>query len=287
MIISMTGFARCESQTDAGTLTWELRTVNHRYLDISFRIPEDFRSLEPQFRTLIGNAVRRGKVEASLRYSSVATNAGPELDEDAVKRLTELEGRVAALVGGVKPLSTVDVLRWPGVLREQQADLKPMHEGAKQLLAETLQSLVETRQREGQSIDAVIASRVQGLEAYAAEVRAALPDIRTQIEARLRKRLEDVDVDVDSSRLEQELVISLQKGDVDEELDRLDNHLAELRACLVSEEAVGRRLDFLVQECNREVNTLGSKSQGLAVSKAAVEMKVLLEQIREQVQNSE
>jgi uncharacterized protein (TIGR00255 family) len=266
MIRSMTGFARRERTAPFGTLAWELRTVNHRYLEVTLRLPEEFRPSEGEFRQAIAGLVRRGKVEAALYF-----------------RATPGRRRLA----DAADINVVDLLRWPGVLREAERDTTPQLEAAHELLAEALAALTESRGSEGGRIAELLLGRCGGVEAIANEVSSRLPEIRERIRARLNDRLSQVAVEPNPDRLEQEIVIALQKMDVDEELDRLRSHVVEMRKVIDADEPAGRRLDFLMQEFNREANTLSSKSQDVETTRAAVDMKVLIEQMREQVQNVE
>jgi uncharacterized protein (TIGR00255 family) len=288
MIRSMTGFARRERAAAFGHLAWELRSVNHRYLETSFRLPEDFRAAEGEFRQAVAAAVRRGKVDAAL-YFRPATTAAPELElnEPLLERLIERATRVRARCGDVADIAVVDLLRWPGVVREAERDATPQLLAAHELLGEALAALGESRSSEGGRIAELLRVRCDGIEALANELTARLPEVRERIRAKLNERLAQVAVEPNRDRLEQEIVIALQKMDVDEELDRLRSHVAEARKVIGSGEPSGRRLDFLMQEFNREANTLSSKSQDVETTRAAVDMKVLVEQMREQVQNVE
>jgi len=288
MIRSMTGFARRETNAAFGDLAWELRTVNHRYLEISLRLPEDFRAAEGDFRQAISAAVRRGKVDATLYYRPTAAGSRDlQLDDELLDRLVAQVSRVRGRLGDVAQVNAVDLLRWPGVVREAERDTDPQFTAARALLADALSALGASRESEGGRIAALLQARCDGIETLSNELTARLPGVRERIRARLNERLSQVAVEPNQDRLEQEIVIALQKMDVDEELDRLRSHVAEVRKVLVSGEPAGRRLDFLMQEFNREANTLSSKSQDVETTRAAVDMKVLVEQMREQVQNVE
>ena len=288
MIRSMTGFARAERATPAGVLTWELRGVNHRYLEASLRLPEELRAGEPAFRQAIAGSARRGKVDATLNLRP-ATDGTRELrlDEPLLDRLIEAAGLVQRRVGSSGRVDAVDLLRWPGVVTEPARDAGPLLATARQLLDEALAGFASTRAAEGGRIAGMLASRATTLLQIVDAVAARLPEVRARILSRLHERLGQLDVEGNPERLEQELVILLHKMDVAEELDRLRSHVAELRDVIDSSEAVGRKLDFLMQEFNREANTLSSKSQDIDTTRAAVEIKVLVEQMREQVQNVE
>ncbi|WJW75716.1 YicC/YloC family endoribonuclease [Thiohalobacter sp. IOR34] len=284
----MTAFARQEGEGEWGSLTWELRSVNHRYLEIGLRLPEELRSLEPVVRERAAARLKRGKLECNLRFRPAPRQADAiELDEDYLRRLAAALGRVDGALEAARPPDVLDVLRWPGVMLERQQDVGPVAEAALALFGRALDELVETREREGAGLRELILARLAAMEPLIAATRRRLPEVRARIRERLRARLEEVAAEPDSDRLEQELVYLAQKMDVDEELDRLEAHVAEVRKVLDRDEAVGRRLDFLMQELNREANTLASKSADAETTGVAVELKVLIEQMREQVQNVE
>lgn len=284
----MTGFARREHAAAFGQLAWELRTVNHRYLEVSLRLPEDFRGAEGEFRQAIAATVRRGKVEAALYFRATAAAAPQfELNDELLDRLVERAAAVRQRLGEAAAIGVVDLLRWPGVVREPERDTTPLAAAAQALLEETLSALTASRASEGGRIAELLLGRAASVERLANEVTARLPEVRERIRARLNERLRQVSLDVNSERLEQEIVIALAKMDVDEELDRLRSHVTEVQNVIASGEPAGRRLDFLMQEFNREANTLSSKSQDVETTRAAVEIKVLVEQMREQVQNVE
>jgi uncharacterized protein (TIGR00255 family) len=289
MIRSMTGFARRERQGPWGTLTCELRTVNHRYLEISLRLPEDLRGLEGDARQLLGGSLRRGKVEAGL-YLRGTTVVAPklELNRPMVEQLLRRAADVGSMLGGIPgPMSALDILRWPGVIREAERDLTPIAGEALALLGETAGELNDSRAREGGRIHELLRQRCEGLLERVALVRARLPEVSARIRAKVSERVAQLGTQVDPERLEQELVLLAYKMDVEEELDRLGSHVTETLHVLDATEPAGRRLDFLMQELNREANTLSSKSQDVETTRAAVDMKVLIEQMREQVQNVE
>ena len=285
MIRSMTGFARRERQGAWGTLTCELRTVNHRYLEVSLRLPEDLRGLDGEVRQRLGTQLRRGKVDAGL-YLKPAASAAPGLEIDAalLERLREVGARLGA--APAVP-SALDLLRWPGVIREAERDITPLTAEALALVDQTVAELNESRAREGARIREMLRQRCDGLTERVAHVRARLPDVSARIRARVAERVAQLGAPVDEQRLEQELVLLAYKMDVAEELDRLGSHVTETLRVLDADEPAGRRLDFLMQELNREANTLSSKSQDVETTRAAVDMKVLIEQMREQVQNVE
>jgi uncharacterized protein (TIGR00255 family) len=291
MLRSMTGFARETTQGPWGELSWELRSVNHRYLDLSLRLPEELRQLEPEVRARVAEKVGRGKLEANLRLRAQAGAAG-QIEVDA-ERLRELAAAVQLIGEAFGPTTAPDpvrVLGFPGVLREQALDVEALAPVALQLLDRALASLAEMRAREGERLAQLMSERLDGLAALVGRVRARLPTVREESRTRLQARLAEIlgrAAEFDPGRLEQELALLAQRLDVDEELSRLDSHISEVRQTLKRKEAVGRRLDFLMQELNREANTLSSKSQDTEVTRAGVEMKVLIEQMREQVQNVE
>jgi uncharacterized protein (TIGR00255 family) len=287
MIRSMTGFARRERQFPWGHMAWELKTVNHRYLEISCRLPEEFRVAEADFRQAISGAVRRGKVECSMHFRPVASTATLEIDTDILGVLTERAQQVAAHAGSAARIDVMDLLRWPGVVRDQHRDMAPLVAAAHALLTEALAELARFRDSEGGRLRDALEQRCAGLNDFAAQVAERLPEVRARIRAKLLERIATLTSDVDHERLEQELAILAQRLDVDEEIDRLRGHVTEVRKAFGGHEPAGRRLDFLMQELNREANTLSSKSQDIETTRAAVDMKVLIEQMREQVQNIE
>jgi uncharacterized protein (TIGR00255 family) len=289
MIRSMTGFARRERQGSWGTLTCELRAVNHRYLELSLRMPEDLRSLENEARQLLQAALRRGKVDAGLYLKSITAGSSTlELNEVLVQQLVARAAEVSAIAGQpAEALGPLDVLRWPGVIREAERDMAPVLAEALDLLRETAVELNESRAREGARLREMLRSRCESLQQSVALVRARLPETSARIRARVTERIAQLGAQVDPERFEQEIVLLAYKMDFEEELDRLGSHLTEVLQIIDSKEPAGRRLDFLMQELNREANTLSSKSQDTETTRAAVDMKVLIEQIREQVQNVE
>ncbi len=289
MIRSMTGFARVERQGDWGALHWELRSVNHRYLDISLRLPEELRAHEAALRQrMAGAGLRRGKLDVQLRLAPPAAHAGAlEVDHQALAALVDLSREVGEQLTQAAPVSPLEVLRWPGVVREPQTDLTAVQAAATEALDEALAALTATRADEGARIHAMLEERLGAIAQRVAGVRQRLPEVLENQRTRLQARLDELQAAPENDRLEQELVLLAQKLDVAEELDRLDSHVTEFRQALGRDEAVGRRLDFLLQEFNREANTLSSKSQDTAMTSAAVELKVLIEQMREQVQNVE
>jgi len=289
MIRSMTGFASLERQYEFGRLTWELRSVNHRYLEVGFRVPEEFRSLEPEIRRILGQFLSRGKVDASLRFVPAANAASSslKLNAELAGKLLNLHGELQQLSGLSQDPDLQSMLRWPGVLEELAPDPEPLHAAALELLEGAAQSLQSARAREGEQMAAAIRERLAGIENWVGQIRQWLPEIREALREKQLSRIADLKQDLDPGRLEQEVAFLAQKMDVDEELDRLAAHVKETRLILDREDPVGRRLDFLMQEFNRESNTLSSKSVDQRTTQAAVELKVFIEQMREQVQNIE
>ena len=271
-----------------GTLTWELRAVNHRYLDVQFKLPDEMRPWEQNFRKQVSAALNRGKVECALHFRRAFNQQNEiEINTELVEligtRIKEMSAELPA-TGAVNPF---DVMRWPGVVQQPELDAEPLSAEATKVLDAALEAIRSMRSSEGSRIDEMLASRCSDIEAISKSVRARMPDVLEAARTKQRERIEKLDVDADPSRLETELALIAQKLDVDEELDRLDSHIVEIRDVLQRDEPVGRRLDFLMQELNREANTLASKSNDTETTKAAVELKVLIEQMREQVQNVE
>ncbi|OOG25980.1 YicC family protein [Thioalkalivibrio denitrificans] len=288
MLRSMTGYSRCEQETDQGVLSWELRSVNHRYLEVSLRLPDAFRSMENAVRERVQARLGRGKVEVALRYHPpVGEAAGLEVNEALAKRLIEVCVQVEHWIMNSARMTALDILRWPGVVREPAPDLESLHGQALALLDTALEELADTRAREGGRLREAIETRCRSVGELVEQVRVRRPKVVEALHEKWRTRLADLGVEAEPGRLEQELAIQAQRLDVDEELDRLDGHLKEVVLILDRDEPVGRRLDFLMQEFNREANTLGSKSNDMETTRAAVELKVLIEQMREQVQNVE
>jgi uncharacterized protein (TIGR00255 family) len=291
MIVSMTGFARAETQLPTGVLICELRSVNHRYLEVALRQPEELRALEPELRATLQKELRRGKVDCIFTYRAGSqAERALELDHSLVERLTPMLEQLTTHTrhtGVHMQLNLVELLRFPGVLRETAADSEALLAAARRLFAAALADLKGMRASEGARLKELVLGRCEQLAAQVAQVRARLPEVHAAIRARYAERLTELAAAVDADRLEQEVALSLQRMDVAEELDRLDGHIEETRRIVASPEAAGRRLDFLMQEFNREANTLSSKSQDLATTRLAVDMKVLIEQMREQVQNIE
>jgi len=288
MARSMTAFARQELAKDWGTLTLELRSVNHRYLDVSLRMPEDFRNLEPKIREKISAKLARGKIDVGLRFSRTETSSGEIIiDKDLVQQIANASREIDHILYNPNAVASLDILRWPGVIKTPELDSAELTTALFELLDVTLDELLEGRAREGEKLAELIRQRCQSISGVIVEVKKRLPEIMQIWREKLLKRIQDAGVEVDENRLEQELVIIAQKTDVDEELDRLTTHITEVERVLKDEKPIGRRLDFLMQELNREANTLGSKSIDTETTKASVDLKVLIEQMREQIQNIE
>lgn len=289
MIRSMTGFAEAEQATPWGTLAWELRSVNHRFLEVSPRLPEDLRALDSAVRERIGARAARGKIDAILRIKREGADAAQfDLNEPLAAALGHAIRQLGQhFPGALQRVSLTEVLAWPGLLSEPEIDSVALQAAALTTLDRALDGFVAAREREGGRLRLLLEERLAGIERETATVRSLLPEIRTALRQKMDARLADLKQPLEPGRLEQEIVLALGKLDVDEELDRLAGHVAEARRTLGLSEAVGRRLDFLMQEFNREANTLGSKSVDARSSQAAVELKVLIEQMREQVQNIE
>jgi uncharacterized protein (TIGR00255 family) len=287
MIASMTGFARRELAGSFGTLTCELRSVNHRYLEPGFRLPEELRPLESDLRQQLARSLKRGKVDCTMHLRGAqAGERELRLDPAALERVAGAVREVLAAL----PKATVDaveVLSWPGVVETASPDGEALLGAGRSLFQQTLDELGAMRLREGKRLGELIEQRCAGLGALVVQVRARLPEIQARVRSRLHERVAELLASVDRDRIEQELVLQLQRLDVAEELDRLTGHIEETRRVMGSGEAAGRRLDFLMQELNREANTLASKSQDLDTTRLTVDMKVLVEQMREQVQNVE
>ena len=289
MIASMTGFARRETAGEWGTLVCELRSVNHRFLEAGFRLPDELRAAEGELRTRLTRQLRRGKVDCTITYRRPqGAGSALEVDPVALERVLAVVHIVArTLREPAAAVNAVDVLRWPGVLREDGGSGEQLLAAAYAVFGTTLEELIAARAREGARLRELLEQRCTALEALVVGVRARLPEVQARMRTRLNERLAELTASVDPERLEQELALLLQRLDVDEELERLAGHISEVRRVIGASEPAGRRLDFLMQELNREANTLSSKSQDLETTRSAVDMKVLIEQMREQVQNAE
>jgi len=288
MIQSMTAFSRAQGQGTWGTAVCEVRSINHRYLEVGVRVPDTLHALEASLRERIRHYIRRGKIEFHLRYQP-GDVAGAEItiNNHLAEKICKANEVIAKMLKMPAPVNTMDILHWPGVLQIAEADLETIQDEVLKLLEKALQDLVEARMREGDELKQLFMQRLDGMKTELAKVRHRLPEIYSQQRSRLVARFSDASVELDSARFEQEIVLFAQKIDVSEELERLDAHISEVRRILKQGGVVGRRLDFLMQELNREANTLGAKSIDVDTTRASVELKVLIEQMREQVQNVE
>jgi uncharacterized protein (TIGR00255 family) len=288
MIASMTGFARLERSGPYGTLVCEIRSVNHRFLDATVRLPDSCRALEPELRQGLARELKRGKVDCTLQQRMPQAGAASlDIDHAALERLLARLRELGSVLTQHVQIDLIELLRWPGVLREDSGDAEGLLEEVRALFAQALSEISLSRGREGARLAALIEQRCATLAQMIAATRARLPEAQARIRQRFHERLRELAAQVDQDRIEQEIALMLQRFDVAEELDRLSGHIEETRRTLAGSEPAGRRLDFLMQEFNREANTLSSKSQDLETTRAAVEMKVLIEQMREQVQNIE
>lgn len=284
---SMTAFARLSIECHWGSAAWEIRSVNHRYLETGFRMPETVRDLEATLRELARKHLQRGKVDCSLQLNIAKQSGEVAINQPLAEQYIAASEQLARLMADPAKISPLDILRWPGVLREAEIDREELKNTLLRLFEETLDQLVEGRRREGEKLGELVEHRLDSIAVQLATVRSRLPELLAAQRQKLIDRLQEVSGGLDQNRLEQELVLIAQRADVDEELDRLDTHLGEIRRVLKRQEPIGRRLDFLMQELNREANTLSSKSIATDTTNAAVELKVLIEQMREQIQNIE
>ena len=288
MTSSMTAFSRQQKDQEWGSLTWEIRSVNHRYLETSVRLPESFRALENGVRETIRNRLARGKVECALRFQSEAkTSSDLHLNTKLIKQLVQANVEIEQITGTSSALSNMEVLRWPGVIEEQHFDKTSIEKQVLDLFSIALDDLVATRAREGSELRGFIKKRIDSVREIVVNVRNKMPKILAKQKKNILDRLAELLVELEPARLEQEVSLLAQKADVEEELDRLDSHLNEVERVLDTKGQKGRRLDFLMQELNREANTLSSKSIVVETTLRAVELKVLIEQMREQIQNIE
>ena len=288
MVHSMTAFSRQQLEHEWGSLTWEIRSVNHRYLEPSVRLPENFRSLENPIRRQLRDKLFRGKIECLLRFRTVEANQIDwQLNLDLISQLTKANLEINNNIGGDYTLSSLDILKWPGVISDQSIDEEVFNKEAMGLFEKALDDLMVVREREGASLRDAILKRIALIQRIIDSIQAKMPSIILKQKENLLNKLEDIKAEFEPTRLEQEITLLAQKADVDEELDRLNSHLQEAKRVLDSGGQIGRRLDFLMQELNREANTLSSKSIVVETTQSAVELKVLIEQMREQIQNIE
>jgi uncharacterized protein (TIGR00255 family) len=288
MIFSMTGYAVVTKELAGGTLTAEIRAVNHRYLDIQFRLPEELRAIEPALRGILTARLNRGKIECRVSMGAAATAPlAPDLNEALLRQLAALNTKVCAVLPEAGTLRAADVLRWPGMLGADTVPAEAVREACRELVAAALEEFTAARAREGGKLKTAILERAASIEQHVAQVAPRLPGAITAFQEKLHTRLKEALVNADDERIRQEIVLFASKIDVDEELTRLTAHIAELRRILAKGGAAGKRLDFLMQELNREANTLGSKAADIDITNASMELKLLIEQMREQIQNIE
>ncbi len=288
MILSMTSFARYEHLESWGTLTWELRSVNHRYLEPSFKMPEFARSSEHLLRDKLRKSVARGKVECALRFEKAAiTSDQIKINQPLLDTLVSANNSIAAKLDHVSPEQASTFLQWPGIIENADVDKAELDKAILTSFNKALEQLIEHRQREGEQLQAMIQQRLDAIDEISGEVATIIPQMVERQRQKLLDRFAELQLNVDQDRIEQEIVMLAQKIDVDEELDRLTAHVKEVKDTLGKGSPCGRRLDFLMQELNREANTLGSKSIASDTSRASVDLKVYIEQMREQIQNIE
>ncbi len=288
MILSMTGFTSQERNTNNGVLTVELRAVNHRYLELLFKMDESMRNFEPMLREQISTRLGRGKVDCRLSFTPVSTlTNAPNLNHEMLQQLAETIKSAAKHFEQAQPVNMLDVLKTPGVMVAQALDEVALEADLKTLLDAALNDLIAARQREGEKLKAIILARLGEVEAQVQIVKPLMPGLIKQYRTRLMDRLKEVQQTQDEERIHQEIVLFAQRIDVDEELSRLDAHISEVKRILAAGNAAGKRLDFLMQEMNREANTLGSKSVSIETTQVSMQLKVLIEQMREQIQNIE
>jgi len=289
MIRSMTAFARLAHNASYGQLTWELRSVNHRYMEPHFKLPDSLRGLEPALRERLREQLSRGKIECILKLTIVGAQqaGGLHVNLSLARQVIDACQSVHQLMPSSQPEMAINILQWPGVIEDHAVDAEQLHADALQSFDLALEQLRDTREREGRELSQFVLERLDGIRAVTKSVRERLPTILQTQRDRVLARFAELKLEVDRDRLEQEMVLLLQKADVDEELDRLSTHVNEVQRVLKAGGACGRRLDFLMQELNREANTLSSKSIVSDTTQSAVELKVLIEQMREQIQNIE
>ncbi len=288
MIASMTGFARHDTEAEGQSLVWELRSVNHRYLDLRIQVPDPFRALEAEVRTLLQRSLGRGKVDAALRVEVPGEEEVIRFDPVRAKALIKTIREIDQMMVNGARVSALDILTWPGIIqRDAPVEVESLRAAVLQGLEAAIADLRAMREAEGDVLHRALETRLDAFKGLVDQLRGRRVAILEEQRQRLRARVAELDLSLDPQRLEQEIALLAQRLDVDEELDRLDGHIAATREILAREEPVGRRLDFLMQEFNREANTLGSKSHDLETTRVAMEMKVLTEQMREQVQNVE
>ncbi|MGZ8230617.1 MAG: YicC/YloC family endoribonuclease [Burkholderiales bacterium] len=287
MIYSMTGYAVASRELDSGVLNLELRSVNHRYLDVQFRLPDELRSIEPALREVLAARLNRGKVECRISYTPTPGRKSIDLDAELLAHLVTLDERVRQALPAAHSLGVADVLRWPGMLGADTLNVEALRTVCRQLLELVLEDFTVSRGREGEKLKAMLLERAAAVEQQVSEVAPRMPQVIAAFEEKLSSRLKEALANADDDRIRQEIVLFANKIDVDEELTRLTTHIGELRRVLDKGGAVGKRLDFLMQELNREANTLGSKAGDISITQTSMNLKLLIEQMREQIQNIE
>jgi uncharacterized protein (TIGR00255 family) len=284
---SMTAYARITEENSWGSITCELRSVNHRFLEVGFRMPDVLRESETALRDMTRKKLTRGKIDCSVQIAFNHSDAGSTLDLEVAQSHIEIAQAIANKLSDAAPISAVDIMQLPGVIKDASIEASQVNKAGKKAFDLALDQMLEGREREGAKLAEMVEQRLAGIESQIAIVRENLPEILQQQRTRLHEKLNELKEQMDEQRLEQEMVIIANRADVDEELDRLQAHISEIRLALKSKESIGRRLDFLMQELNREANTLGSKSISSTTTQVSVELKVLIEQMREQIQNIE
>lgn len=284
---SMTAYARITEDNSWGSITCELRSVNHRFLEVGFRMPDVLRESETALRDMTRKKLTRGKIDCSVQIAFNHSDAGSTLDLEVAQSHIEIAQAIANKLSDAAPISAVDIMQLPGVIKDASIEASQVNKAGKKAFDLALDQMLEGREREGAKLAEMVEQRLAGIESQIAIVRENLPEILQQQRTRLHEKLNELKEQMDEQRLEQEMVIIANRADVDEELDRLEAHISEIRLALKSKESIGRRLDFLMQELNREANTLGSKSISSTTTQVSVELKVLIEQMREQIQNIE
>ena len=288
MLKSMTAFARQQFAAEWGNVTWEIKSVNQRFLEPNFRMPESFRHLEFELRNVLRKRLNRGKLDCTLRIEMNPKHAGRmKLDQEMAQQLLTAHEELQVLAQDNQSADLVQLMRWPGLLQQEETDTNTMEKDVKQAFSQAVDQLIEVRQREGEALAATIEQRLKGISEEVAKVQQQMPDVIKWQRERIINRFEEAKVELDQERLEQEMVFLAQKVDVAEEIDRLNTHVTECLRLIKDKGPVGRRLDFLMQEFNREANTLGSKAIDTRSTQAAVDLKVFIEQMREQIQNIE
>ena len=284
---SMTAYARITEENSWGSITCELRSVNHRFLEVGFRMPDVLRESETALRDMTRKKLTRGKIDCSVQIAFNHSDAGSTLDLEVAQSHIEIAQAIANKLSDAAPISAVDIMQLPGVIKDASIEASQVNKAGKKAFDLALDQMLEGREREGAKLAEMVEQRLAGIESQIAIVRENLPEILQQQRTRLHEKLNELKEQMDEQRLEQEMLIIANRADVDEELDRLEAHISEIRLALKSKESIGRRLDFLMQELNREANTLGSKSISSTTTQVSVELKVLIEQMREQIQNIE